>query len=143
MNVSQLMTSITHYLLPSATLEDAAKKMRELNCGFLPVADDAEQSLQGVVTDRDIVVRGIAMGLNPRTTSVDEVRSNRVLYCFEHDDIEHAARCMHQQGVSRLVVLSDANTKQLRGVISLRDAARKPACHGDVIVSHRTSEEPA
>lgn len=124
MNISQIMTRDPHYLLPSATLADAARQMQEFDCGFLPIADDAESKLQGVITDRDIVVRGIARGLDPKSTSVDEVRSDRVLYCFEEDDVEAVAHNMNEQQVSRLIVLNNPQEKRLCGVVSLGDIAR-------------------
>lgn len=125
MNISQIMSTNTQYLSSSATIADAARRMLELDCGFLPIADDAEERLQGVVTDRDIVVRGIAKGLDPKSTSVDEVRSNRVLYCYRDDELETAARSMLEQQVSRLVVLTDPQSKRLCGVVSLGDITRQ------------------
>lgn len=136
MNISQIMSTDTQYLSSSATLADAARKMREFDCGFLPIADDAEEKLQGVVTDRDIVVRGIARGLDPKSTSVDEVRSNRVLYCYQADDLETAATNMREQQVSRLIVLSDPESKKLCGVVSLGDITRNT---GNEQLSGRTT----
>lgn len=138
MNISEIMTTDTHYLLSSATLEDAACQMRDFDCGFLPIADDAEDKLQGVVTDRDIVVRGIAKGLDPKSTSVDEVRSNRVLYCYKDDDVEAAARSMNEQQVSRLIVLSDPQEKKLCGIVSLGDITRKIGDGSDQIAGFAT-----
>lgn len=145
MNISDVMSSQAVVVNPSTTLEAAAMKMRAHDCGFLPVVDDAENALQGVVTDRDIVVRGIARGLNPKTTSVDEVRSEGVLYCYTSDTIEAAARSMYRLQVSRLVVLADPHTKRLCGVVSLGDLVRNLRDGGETLVGYATKglKEPA
>lgn len=138
MNISQIMSTDVEFLSPSATLAEAAEKMEKLDCGFFPIADDAGERLQGVITDRDIVIRGIARGLDPKKTSVDEVRSNKVLYCFENDGIETAAESMYQQKVSRLIVLSDRDTKRLKGVISLGDITRRSGFNGEELAGYAT-----
>lgn len=138
MNISQIMTKNPQYLAPSATLEEAANRMKQLDCGFLPIADDAEERLQGVITDRDIVIRGIAKGLDPKSTSVDEVRTNRVLYCFEDDDVEAAAQSMREQQVSRLIVLDNPQSKRLCGVVSLGDITRKTGFESEELAGYAT-----
>lgn len=138
MNISQVMSRQAVVVQPSTTLADASRKMRAHDCGFLPVVDDAENSLQGVVTDRDIVVRGIARGLNPKTTSVDEVRSEGVFYCYASESIEAAARSMHRLQISRLVVLTDPTSKRLCGVVSLGDLVRKLNHGGETLVGYAT-----
>lgn len=138
MKISEIMSSQAVVVKPSTTLEEASMKMRAHDCGFLPVVDDAENALQGVVTDRDIVVRGIARGLNPKITSVDEVRSEGVLYCYAGDTIEAAARSMYRLQVSRLVVLADAQTKRLCGVVSLGDLVRNLHHGGETLVGYAT-----
>ena len=82
MRVQDAMTKNATYIPAAMTLDDAARKMRELNSGFLPIADANEKKLQGVVTDRDIVLRAVAEGLDPARTSVEEVKSDAVLFCY-------------------------------------------------------------
>ena len=125
MRVQDAMTKNATYIPAAMTLDDAARKMRELNSGFLPIADANEKKLQGVVTDRDIVLRAVAEGLDPARTSVEEVKSDAVLLCFQDDDVEKAARHMHDQQIYRLVVLDDSKHKHLCGVITLGDIARE------------------
>lgn len=124
MQVRELMSAKPEYVHANTTLHEAARKMRDLDVGFLPVADPREQLLQGVVTDRDIAIRGVADGCDPDNTSVTHVETDKVLYCFKGDDIEDAAQSMREQQVYRLVVLDSRDNKKLCGVISLGDILR-------------------
>jgi CBS domain-containing protein len=121
MQVRELMTGKPRYVGGSASLQEAARLMRDLDIGFLPIADEREQKLQGVVTDRDITVRAVADGRDPAKTAVEDVKSDKVLYCFKGDDVAAAAQSMRKQQVYRLVVLDNRDNKKLCGVISLGD----------------------
>ena len=125
MQVRELMTAKPEYIHADTTLKEAARKMRELDVGFLPVADAREQRLEGVVTDRDIAIRGVAEGHDPAETPVSAVETGKVLYCYKDDDVEDAARSMREQQVYRLIVLDDRDNKKLCGVISLGDVLRR------------------
>lgn len=124
MQVHELMTSKPQFVPSTTTLKEAAQKMRDLDCGFLPVADPQEQKLAGVVTDRDIAVRAVADGLDPTRTTVTDIKSDGVLYCFKDDDVKKAADHMRSKQVYRLIVLDDRQNKKLCGVISLGDIMR-------------------
>lgn len=124
MQVRELMTDKPRFIAGSTTLQDAARKMRDLDCGFLPVADEREQRLQGVVTDRDITVRAVADGRDPQKTTVEDVKTDKVLYCFKDDDVADAAKSMQDRQVYRLIVLDNRDNKKLCGVISLGDILR-------------------
>jgi CBS domain-containing protein len=76
-----------------------------------------------MLTDRDIVVRAVAAGLNPKMTVVKDVFTPEVLCCSEEDDIETAARIMEDNQVRRLVVLGD--DQAVVGMLSLGDLALK------------------
>jgi CBS domain-containing protein len=115
---SQIMSSEIAIARPQHSLQQAAYVMRELDTGFLPVGDN--DRLVGIVTDRDIAVRGTADGMSPNAT-VGEVMSEDVKYCYEDDDIEEVARNMADIQVRRLPVV-DRN-KRLVGVLSLADIA--------------------
>jgi CBS domain-containing protein len=97
----------------------AARLMRDCDCGYLPVGED--DRLKGAVTDRDIVVRGLAEGLNP-DAPVSEVMTDRIVYCMDSDHVEVAARHMKAEQIRRLAVL-DAN-RRIVGVLSIGDIAR-------------------
>lgn len=124
MKVSEAMSKNAEYLAPSTTIMVAAKRMRDMDCGFLPVSDEKKEKLQGVITDRDITVRAVAEGLSTQETRVDKILSEKVLYCFKDDDIESAADSMRKQQVYRLIVLDNKNDKNLVGILSLGDIVR-------------------
>jgi len=120
MQVKDIMTPNAECIRPDDTLEDAAKKMRDLDIGPLPVCGDNDR-LAGMITDRDIAVRAVAEGKDPRTTKVREVMSEKIIYCFEDQDVEEAARLMQERQVRRLVVLN--RDKRMVGIVSLGDLA--------------------
>lgn len=119
MQVKGLMTSEIEGIPRSATLAEAAERMKKLDVGVLPVWQDA--GCVGMVTDRDIVVRAIARGLEPKATSVDEAMTPHIVYCYEDQEDEEAARIMAQNQVRRLAVLNREN--KLVGILSLGDLA--------------------
>lgn len=120
MQVKEAMCKNVKIIKPTTTLREAAEYMRECDCGYLPVGSD--DRLKGAVTDRDIVVRGIAPGLNPDETAVEDVMTQKIIYCFEDDDVEKAAEHMKQEQIRRLVVLN--SDKRITGVITVGDIAR-------------------
>jgi CBS domain-containing protein len=87
--------------------------------GPLPVCDN--DRLAGLITDRDIAVRAVAEGCDPRTTTVKDVMTPDVVYCFEDQDVQEAAQLMREHQVRRLVVLN--RDKRLVGIVSLGDLA--------------------
>ena len=94
--------------------------MRADNIGALPVSENGR--LVGMVTDRDIVVRAVAEERSPGDTSVSEVMSEGVCYCYEDGDIDQAAGVMADHQVRRLPVIN--REKQLVGFIALADLGR-------------------
>jgi len=121
MQVEQVMSQNVYYIPSTTSLSDAASSMRDHDTGFLPIGDDKDDRLKGVVTDRDIVVRGLAAGHNPQETTVADVKTDKVLYCYKADDIRDAAKSMREQQVYRLIVLDNKESKRLCGIISLGD----------------------
>jgi len=136
MKVREAMTENVAYIHSSTTLEQAAMKMQELDTGFLPIGDSPDGKLKGVVTDRDLALRAIGDNLDPATSTVDEIKTERVLYCFAGDDLESAAQSMQDQQVYRLIVLDDEENKHLAGIISLGDIVR----HGQQDLAARTAQ---
>jgi CBS domain-containing protein len=119
MQVKDIMTSNPECVTPEDSLQDAARRMRNLDVGPLPICDN--DRLAGMITDRDIVVRAVAEGRNPQTTKVGEVMTGEVIYCFEDQDVREAARTMQERQVRRLVVLD--RDKRLVGIVALGDLA--------------------
>lgn len=122
--VAEIMSPQVEFVDSGTSLVDAAKKMRELDCGFLPISDAGHEKLLGVITDRDIVLRAVAEGRDPEAATVEDVKSSRVLYCYKTDRLDAAANSMHDQQVHRLVVLDNSDDKKLCGVITLNDIVR-------------------
>jgi CBS domain-containing protein len=120
MLVRDIMTRDVRLLAPRDTVQDAARQMRDDNIGSLPVADG--DRLVGYVTDRDLVVRGLAQGFTG-DTHIRDVMTDRVLYCFEDEDVEDVAANMAQNQVRRLPVIS--REKRLVGIVALGDLATK------------------
>lgn len=99
------------------TIERAAILMRESDIGFLPVCDEENRPI-GVVTDRDIVLRGLAER-RPVSTSVEHIMSREVVTVSPFDSIEEAHRAMADHQVSRVVCVTGGG--QVVGIISLAD----------------------
>ena len=119
MQLKHVMTSNVEVIHPDASLQDAAKKMRELDVGSLPVCDG--QRLVGTLTDRDITVRAVAEGRDPTATPVRGSMTPEVVYCFEDQAVEEAAKLMKQKQIRRLPVIN--RDKRLVGIVSLGDLA--------------------
>src|SRR5437660_3245154 len=105
MHVSELMTRGVECARPTDDLSRAAERMKKLNVGSLPVCGDNDK-LVGMITDRDITVRGTAEALPPRLGKVQDVMTPDVKYCFEDQDASEASRLMEQNQIRRLVVLN-------------------------------------
>jgi CBS domain-containing protein len=103
------------------TVQTAARKMREVKVGFLPICDPAKKVL-GTLTDRDIAIRVVADG-KPGTTVVSEVMTREVVACKQKDDIRKAEQLMGKHQKSRILVIDDGS--KLIGVISLSDLAQQ------------------
>jgi CBS domain-containing protein len=121
MKVNEIMTTDFEKIDADSTLFDAAQKMKSFNIGFLPVHEG--DKLIGLLTDRDIVIRGLAEGLDPRRTSVKDIVSSDIVYCFEDESVEDAARLMEDNQVRRLIVVG--HDQKPIGIVSIGDIAVK------------------
>ena len=119
MLVKDVMTTDFRLASPQTTLRQAAEMMRDGNYGYLPIGED--DRLTGAVTDRDIVVRGVAAGYEPQT-AISTVMSKSIVYCFEDDEIAEAGELMSRQQIRRLCVMN--KNKRMVGVVTLGDIAR-------------------
>jgi len=121
MKLSDIMTTNFEMIDSTSSLFDAAEKMKSLNVGFLPVQEGTQ--LIGLITDRDIVVRGLAEGLDPQSTQIKDIISSNIIYCYEDDSVEDAARMMEDNQVRRLIVVDHNQTPV--GIVSIGDIAVK------------------
>jgi len=119
MKVNEIITHDPEVIRPETILIEAAQKMKSLDIGMLPVCDG--DRLVGVITDRDIAVRGVAQGYDPKTARVQEVMTPEVIYCFDDEDVKDVAKKMEEKQVRRLPVLN--REKRLVGIVSLGDLA--------------------
>ena len=134
MRVKEVMSTHTEFLAPGDSLAKVAEEMRKHDYGFMPIGEG--DKLIGIVTDRDITIRGVAKGKKLDGLTAKDVMTKKVLYCYEDQPIEEVAKNMGEQQVHRLIVL-DRN-KRLKGVISLGDIARK--CKDEQLLGQTTEE---
>jgi len=118
MKASDVMSHNVRIVSPDDSLKDAASIMAEIDAGVLPVAEN--DGLIGMVTDRDISVRGVARGMGPNA-KVREVMSQEVKYCYEDEDVDHICANLGDQQIRRLPVID--RSKRLVGILSLGDLA--------------------
>lgn len=114
MKIQDVMTTHVHLIGQQATLREAATMMRDNDIGSLPV--HSQDRLQGMLTDRDLVVRGLAEGLSP-DSAVANVMSEGIEYCFDDEQVDEVASRMADLEVRRLPVVN--REKQLVGFVSL------------------------
>ena len=119
MNLKEIMTSPVETVTPDASLAAVAKKMHELGVGLLPVSKG--QTIVGVITDRDITIRAVAKGLDPKRTEVQQVMTSDVFSCSDNSDVAAACDLMEAKQVRRLLVVDAANAPV--GIVSLADIA--------------------
>ncbi len=116
--IRDLMTAKPKTLSPSATLAEAARIMRQEDIGGVLVVDDGKTC--GILTDRDIVVRGIAAGKDPNSTSVGDVASKDVVAIEPDASVDEAVRLMRERAIRRIAVMDKGKPI---GIVSLGDLA--------------------
>ena len=115
-----IMKTDVESVSPVDTIQDAARRMRDDNVGFLPVCDESRQVL-GTITDRDIAVRAVAEA-QPASTPVEDIMTGEVVACSPKDTIDTALQLMAENHKSRIMCLDDEG--RLIGIISLSDIAQ-------------------
>lgn len=117
--LKEIMTPSVEVIAPNATAADAARKMKDLDVGAIPVCDG--EKLLGMITDRDLVLRVLALSRSPVDALVRDAMTPGLVYCFEDQDAEDAAELMAEKQIRRIPILS--KDKQLVGIVSLGDLA--------------------
>lgn len=133
MKVKQVMHKGVSWVTPETSVAKVAKEMKRKDVGAIPVGKN--DRLIGMVTDRDIVCRGLANGKAGKVLSAGDVMTKGIVYCRAEDDVAKALRTMKSKKIRRLPVI-DAK-KRMIGILSLGDIARKvakPQC-ADVVRS--------
>lgn len=109
---------------PNTTIEDCCKMMGENHIGCVPVCDQ-ENKIVGIVTDRDIVLRGIACQKDPKATKLSDIMTTKVCCCQAGDDVKKAEDLMKDNKVRRLPVIEN---NQVVGMLTIGDLA----CNDDI-----------
>ena len=139
MRIAEIMTRDPEVVPSDIFLKDAALKMQQLDVGMLPIRDG--DRLVGMLTDRDITLRAVAVGSDPTKTQVRDVMTPEVSYCFEDQDISEAAKLMQEKQIRRLPILS--REKKLVGIVSLGDVAVHSGAQKIVSDTIKQVSEPA
>jgi len=125
--IADIMTRSIATVQRDETLQAAARRMQEMDVGSLPVLDG--KAVAGIVTDRDIAVRGVAEGMIPQESLVADVMTEEVRFCRADDSVEQVMDEMGGLQVRRLPVL-DANN-EIVGIVALADIATRQSTHTD------------
>lgn len=125
MRISDIMTRDVECCTLLDNVYEVAVKMKELNVGAIPILD--EEKLVGMITDRDIVIRGVAER-HPGSTKVEDIMSNRLITCKPDTSVREAAKLMAEHQIRRLPVVEG---NRLVGIVAL----------GDLAVGRRTDDE--
>ncbi len=120
MQIRDVMTSQVSMVRPDTSVSEIAMKMRDEDIGSLPVTDG--DKLIGMVTDRDIVTRGVAQSADMSRVKAQDVMSPKVLYCMEDESVADVLENMRDEQIRRLPVVN--REKRLVGVVSLGDLSQ-------------------
>ena len=119
MKVKECMCSEVWAAKPETTIYDVAKLMETNKIGCVPICD-ANNTLVGIITDRDIVLRGVGANKNTQTTPVSEIMTTNICTCTPEEDVDDAECKMSQNQVRRIPVLQD---DKIVGILTLGDLA--------------------
>ena len=122
MTCSEIMTGNPEYVRPTDSVMKAAQLMKSQDVGPIPIVKDGK-TLEGIVTDRDLALKVVAKGLDPKTTPVEDVMTDNVVTCNANDDIQKALELMQKHQVRRIPVVDSDD--HLLGIIAQADVATR------------------
>lgn len=120
MKISEVMTTDVETIRSDQTAREAASFMLRADAGSIPVCENGR--VIGMITDRDIAVRGVAEGRGP-DTPVSELMSDGIICAHEDEDVDSVAQKMSEEQVRRLPVVD--SDEKLVGIVSLGDLTRE------------------
>jgi len=124
MKCSELMTKDPSCCLPTDTVFDAAQLMKSEDVGPIPIVNDKQtKKLAGIVTDRDLALKVVAEGLDPKQTKIEEVMTTGVQTCNPDDDVSNVLKLMEHHHVRRIPIVDDQD--RLVGIIAQADIATR------------------
>src|SRR5512144_1704710 len=115
MQVSEVLVSDVETAEPHVPLRELARRMRELGIGFMPIVE--REKLVGVITDRDIAVRGVSESKDPEKVVAGDVMSLEVVCCFQDESVEQARQLTTEHNARRLHVIDPH--QNMVGIIKL------------------------
>lgn len=119
MEISKAMHGPADWVSADTPVSEIAQMMNKEDIGAIPIGKD--DKLVGMITDRDIAVRVVAAGRDPKKTKAEDVMTKGIVYCQTKESVEDAIHLMDQKKIRRLPVLNDK--KRLVGMLSLGDVA--------------------
>jgi len=131
MNVSEIMTRNPSACNPETKLTEVARIMVEKNCGAVPIVDKKTNKPVGIITDRDITCRTVAVGENPLNLTAASIMTDKMFSIESDRSEEELLRLMEQKQVRRIPVIDNAG--KFIGIVSQADVARK-------LPEHETAE---
>jgi len=129
MKCSEVMTKDPNCCVPTDTAVEAAQLMKSENVGPIPIVNNKdEKKLEGIITDRDLVVNLVAEGRDPRDTRVSDVMTSGVKTCRANDDVKDAIELMEEYQIRRIPIVDDDD--RLVGIIAQADIATRVSTPG-------------
>jgi CBS domain-containing protein len=120
MKIREIMTTNVECVSPDTGIPELANKMKMLDVGFVPICEN--DRLVGTVTDRDIVIRGLAGGKDINKQKAGDIMTQNVFLCYEDQDVKEVAEQMRDKDVRRMLILNKG--KRLVGIVSIGDISK-------------------
>lgn len=118
--IKDVMSQNFKWMAPDSPVSHVAQQMRDIDCGFMPLAEN--DRMIGMITDRDITIRAVAEGKNPEDVRAREIMTPKTYYCYDDQDVEEVCNNMGEIQVRRLPVVN--RDKRLVGIVSMGDLAQ-------------------
>ncbi len=118
--IKDVMSPNFKFMSPDSPVSEIAQQMRDMDCGFMPMAEN--DKMVGMVTDRDITIRAVAEGKNPADVQGRDIMTPKTYYCYDDQDVEEVCNNMGEIQVRRLPVVN--RDKRLVGIVSMGDLAQ-------------------
>ncbi len=132
MKINECMCQDVCFVKEDCSIYDAARIMNENHIGCIPICNE-EKKVIGLITDRDIVLRGVACDKNPRVTKIKDIMTTNVYTCNKEDDVEVAQTKMKKNQIRRLPIVD--NTNKMVGILSVGDLAHNTPKIGNEEIS--------
>jgi CBS domain-containing protein len=141
MKVSEIMTAAPTCCCKDEKVQKAANIMLDLNVGIVPIVEsETDETLVGLVTDRDLCLRVVALGFDPATTALESCMSEEIISCQADDNVEKVVALMQKHQIRRIPIIDSEN--HIQGIVSLADVTVR-AHEQDIAETITEISEPA